>query len=115
MNMMYNISSVDYDIVSILDNHDSVKIITGPYSGTIITYDRVSLTEPTSGNESAKLSFRYVVNESYLDEEELSSSEFIQYLGELLEYILWSSIEKENFKVGKINASNDDSKESAGK
>lgn len=112
--MMYNISKVDYEIVSILDdNHDSIKIITGPYAGTIVTFNNVMLTEPTSGDESARLSFHYVVNESYLDEEDLTSPEFERYLGELIEYLLWSSIEEKNFKIGKINASNTDSKESA--
>lgn len=108
---MYNISSADYDIVSILDNHDSVKIVTGPFSGTIVTYNNVLLTEPTNGKESAKLSFHYVINESFLDEDELESPGFKQYLGELLEYIMWSSIEDDNYKVGTINASNTNSKE----
>jgi len=113
---VYNISKADYDVVSILEtNHDSIKIITGKYSGTIVTFDNVLLTEPTNGQESAKLSFHYVVNESYLDKEDLETNDFKQYLGELLEYIMWSSIEEENFKVGKINDSNNDSKESTGK
>ena len=113
---MYNISKADYEIVSILeDDHDSVKIVTGRYAGTIVTYDSVMLTEPTNGDESATLSFHYIVNDTNLDDEELESNEFKTYLGKLIEYILWSSIEEKNFKVGRINDSNDDSQESTGK
>lgn len=109
---MNNISSADFERVQIKDDHDSIKIITGRFSGTIVTYNYVQLTEPSDESSDAILSFTYDVEYSENDVNDLGSNDFTTYLGELIEYILWASIEEKNFKIGNMNASNSDTAKS---
>jgi len=111
---MYNISAVDYNRVMIHDDHDSICITTGKYAGTIITYHKVHLIESTDGKDPI-LSFSYDVEESENESDELVSNDFKMYLGELIEHILWSAVQDDNFKIGNINASNPDTTKSINK
>lgn len=101
--MMYNsITKHDYHQISYLEDsdHDSFKIVTGKYSGTIVTYGKIALTEPTDGSEDAVLSFEYTVNESNLDIEETESPEFRTYLGDMLQVVIQEALEEKNFAIG---------------
>jgi hypothetical protein len=81
-------------------DHDSFKIVTGRYSGTIVTYGKIALTEPTDPDKDAVLSFEYTVNESNLDIEETESPEFRNYLGDMLQVVILESLEEKNFAIG---------------
>ena len=106
---MSRVSVYDYQMINFReDSHTSFKIINGPYSGTIITYGRVGLTEPTSGDiDEAKLSFEYTIEETPLKESEIDTSDLHEYLGDMLIRIIEESLERKA-KIGKMNA-NDNS------
>ena len=101
--MVYNsISKHDYQQISYIEDsdHDSFKILTGRYSGTVVTYGKIALTEPTDGEDNAVLSFEYTVNESNLDSDETESQEFRTYLGDMLQVVIQEAIEEKNFAIG---------------
>jgi hypothetical protein len=102
---MYNtISKYDYRQISYIEDskHDSFKILTGPYAGTIVTYGKICLTEPTQQDPDAEVifSYEYVVNESNLDASTLDSNEFKTYLGDMLQTIILEALENDNFAIG---------------
>lgn len=102
--MMYNnISQYDYQQITYHEgtNHDSFKIITGQYSGTIITYGEIAITEPLDGQSEATLKFQYQIDETPLDADELKiDSEFNNYVGDLLTHVIDSAVKENNFKIG---------------
>ena len=102
---MYNtISKYDYRQISYMkeSDHDSFKILTGEYSGTIVTYGKVCVTQPTLEDPDAEVifSYEYVVNESNLDASTLDSNEFKTYLGDMLQVVILEALEDNNFAIG---------------
>jgi hypothetical protein len=102
---MYNrISKYDYAQISYMkeSDHDSIKILTGEYAGTVVTYGKICLTEPTLEDPDAEIifSYEYVVNESNLDTKTLESDEFKTYLGDMLQVIILEALEHNNFAIG---------------
>lgn len=102
--MMYNtISQYDYEQITYHEgtNHDSFKIITGQYTGTIVTFGEIAITEPLDGETEAKLKFQYQIDDSPLNPEELKTdAEFNVYVGDLLTHIIETAIEENNFAIG---------------
>lgn len=104
--MMYNITKYDYERISFKENsdHDSFKILTGQFSGTIVTYGRLSMEEITNDNTEAlvgKLSFEYEIEKSPMEKSELQESPaFENYLGDMLTHIIQASFDDGNYKIG---------------
>jgi len=100
---MYNkITEYDYERLSYIpdSSHDSFKILTGKYSGTIITFGEVAVTENMDGSD-AKLQFQYQIEETPLDANEIQNTpELNNHLGDILSHILQRAIEDDNFKIG---------------
>ena len=119
--MMYNtISQYDYEQITYHEetNHDSFKIVTGQYTGTIVTYGEIAITEPLDGTTEATLKFQYQIDESPLDAEELKlDAEFNNYVGDMLTHIIESAIEENNFAIGDdpngTESTNNNTKESS--
>ena len=111
-NIVYNISTHDYERIEFIENsnHDSFKILTGKYSGTVITYGKIAITEPTNPDiDEATLSFEYVVNKapSGIDETFLESdSDFNNYLGDMLQCVIAEALDNDNYAIG--NKENND-------
>ena len=79
----------------------SIRIEEGIYDGVIVTFGKVSLTEAPD-KTSLKLSFTFTVNETaepYSKKELDDSAEFKNYIGDVLNYILSSSLESGKFKI----------------
>ena len=70
--MMYNITEYDYDRIEFHKgtNHDSFKITTGAYSGTIITYGEIAIREQLDGSPP-QLKFQYQIDYTPLNADEL--------------------------------------------
>lgn len=103
---MYNISIHDYERIEFMkdSNHDSFKIRTGKYAGTVVTYGKIAVTEPTDpGVDEATLSFEYVINKAPagIDETFLESdSDFNNYLGDLLQTVIVEALDNDNYAIG---------------
>ena len=118
-NLMYNkITQYDYDQIEYHKgtNHDSFKIKTGQYSGTVITFGEIAIQEQMDGSDP-KLKFQYQIDESPLDVDELKmDSDFNNYVGDLLTHIIEAAIEDNNFAIGEqpdgTESTNNNSKES---
>lgn len=81
----------------------SVLIKEGVYSGVIITYGKVQLVRP-EGDQPPILRFSYHTNHApdpYSQEELDRSTEFKNYLGEVLTHILCESLQSGRYKMGK--------------
>ena len=117
--MMYNnITQYDYDQISYHEgtNHDSFKIRTGRYSGTVITYGEIAIQEQMDGSDP-KLKFQYQIDESPLDVDELKiDADFNNYVGDMLTHIIETAIEENNFAIGEqpdgTESTNNNTKES---
>lgn len=100
--MMYNITQYDYDRIEYRQgsNHDSFKIKTGQWSGTVITYGQIAMTEPLDGSPPT-LKFQYQIEETPLNADELSDTvEFNNYVGDMLSHIIEKALEDNNFAIG---------------
>jgi len=116
--MYNNITQYDYDQIEYHKgtNHDSFKIKTGQYSGTVITYGEIAIQEQMDGSDP-KLKFQYQIDESPLNGDELKSdAEFNNYVGDMLTHIIESAIEDNNFAIGEqpdgTESTNNNSEES---
>ena len=101
--MMYNnISQYDYERIEYLknSNHDSFKILTGQYTGTIVTYGEVAIQETLDGSEPT-LQFQFQIEETPLDPDELHKDKnFHTYLGDMLQSIIQEALNENNFAIG---------------
>lgn len=101
--LMYNnITEYDYERVSHIpnSNHDSFKIVSGRYTGTIVTYGEVAIQEKLDGSDPV-LKFQYQIEETPLDADELKdSTEFNTYVGDILQHVLTKALEDNNFAIG---------------
>jgi hypothetical protein len=93
----------------------SVKLKSGPWSGVIVTYGKVSL-KVNEDKESATLSFQFKVDEAPdvhdIDELEMSA-DFNNHLGDILSHIIQNAFDTGNYKVGSNDkqSTNNDSSE----
>ena len=118
--MMYNnITQYDYDQISYHEgtNHDSFKIKTGRYSGTVVTFGEIAVTQPLDGETEAKLKFQYQIEETALNPDELKTdADFNTYVGDMLTHIIETAIEENNFAIGEqpdgTESTNNNTKES---
>jgi|GEM_PF-2398237 hypothetical protein len=98
--MVYNsITKYDYERISYIENsdHDSFKILNGKYSGTILTYGKIALTEPTTtDSDEATLSYEFNINETPLDGDLSESVEFQNYAGDMLQVIIEEALEEKH-------------------
>lgn len=79
--------------------HDAIKLTSGPYSGIIYSYGKVSFDEQVDGY---KLNFEYEVHENDI---EYNKPEFENYIGELLQFIMMDELQKNNITyTGGIDA-----------
>ena len=104
---MYNISRYDYERVSFKEDsdHDSFKILTGQFAGTIVTFGRLSLEEINNNNNTkeleGRLSFEYEIEKSPMERLELQESPaFENYLGDMLTHIIETAFEDGQYKIG---------------
>ena len=116
--MYNNISQYDYDRIEFREgtNHDSFKIKTGAYSGTIVTFGEIALHEQMDGSDP-KLKFQYQIEESALDADELKDDvDFNNYIGDMLTSIISKALDENNFAIGGnpdgTESTNNNSKES---
>jgi len=116
--MYNNITQYDYDQIEYHKgtNHDSFKIKTGQYSGTVITYGEIAIQEQMDGS-NPKLKFQYQIEEAPTNPDELKSdAEFNNYVGDMLTHIIESAIEDNNFAIGEqpdgTESTNNNSEES---
>ena len=80
----------------------SVKLKSGGFSGVIVTYGKVSLTE-SADKETATLSFQFKVDEAPAPHNvgELEKSEdFNNYLGDILSHIIQNAFDSGKYKFG---------------
>ena len=99
---MYNISEYDYDRIEFREgtNHDSFKIKTGAYSGTIVTYGEIAVHQQLDGS-SPKLKFQYQIEDTPLNADELKDSrDFNNYVGDMLTSIISKALDENNFTIG---------------
>jgi hypothetical protein len=97
-----SVTRFDYERIDSKQNNvedepdsDSFKIVSGKYSGTIVRYGSVSITEPLDGDTDAKLNFNFIIDHSNIDKDELNDSkEFNTYMGDMLVNIIQTSIEE---------------------
>lgn len=103
---MYNkISEYDYERVSFRQgsNHDSFKITTGQWTGTVITYGEVLINEPLDEQEEATLKFQYQIEQTPLDAKELEKDpEFNTYVGDILKHVIEKALDDNNYKIGDL-------------
>lgn len=100
--MYNNISQYDYDQIEYHEgtNHDSFKVKTGYYSGTIVTFGEIAIQEQMDGS-SPKLKFQYQIDESPLNADELKNdNDFNNYIGDMLTHIIETALEDNNFAIG---------------
>ena len=71
--------------------HDAIKLTSGPFSGIIYSYGKVSF-DPQE-DDTCKLNFEYEVHENAL---EYNIGEFENYIGELLQFIMMDELHKNN-------------------
>lgn len=71
--------------------HDAIKLTSGPYSGIIYSYGKVSFDE--QDDDTCKLNFEYEVHENHM---EYDKKEFEFYIGELLQYIMMDELQRNN-------------------
>lgn len=99
---MNNITEYDYDRIEyhVGKNHDSFKIRTGTYSGTIVTYGEIAIHEQLDGSPP-KLKFQYQIDQTPLDADELKNDyEFNTYVGDMLTHIISKALDENNFAIG---------------
>lgn len=93
----------------------SVKLKSGPWSGVIITYGKISL-KVNDDKETATLSFQFKVDEApdAHDIEELEmSADFNNHLGDILSHIIQNAFDTGKYKLGSNDkqSTNNDSAE----
>lgn len=71
--------------------HDAIKLTSGPYSGIIYSYGKVSFDEQDDG--TCKLNFEYEVHENHLEYDKV---EFEHYIGDLLQFIMMDELQRNN-------------------
>ena len=102
--MMYNkISEFDYERIEYRknSNHDSFKIKTGQWTGTVITYGEVVMQEPLDTTQQAKMKFQYQIEETPLDAKVIEKDpDFNNYVGDMLHHIIETALELNNYKIG---------------
>ena len=100
---MYNsLTYHDYERIEFRkgSNHDSFKLLTGQWAGTIITFGEVAVKH-NLGGEPPKLNFQYQIEETPLDPDELEKDvDFNEYLGDVLVHVIEQAIEENNFAIG---------------
>lgn len=103
--------------VHYLESHDSAVIaLKQKYVGVKFTFGEIKFNE-SEDEEYCTMSFDYdIIDSSTYDIQELyADNDFAKYVGSILENILREAVEKESFKIGKLDAaknSDDNSKES---
>lgn len=83
----------------------SIMLKTGPYTGIVYKYGKVSISEKPETME-AVLNFQYAVIECvapYSIEELQKSNEFRNHLGDILTNILETTFASGNYKIGNGN------------
>jgi hypothetical protein len=70
--------------------HDAIKLTSGPYSGIIYSYGKVSFDEQ---GDTCKLNFEYEVHENQI---EYVKEEFEHYIGDLLQFIMMDELQRNN-------------------
>ena len=86
-------------VESLSTEYYGVRFLTGPYSGVIVVYGTIKITEDTGLGE-AKLNFTYqTVDPGNHDKEQLEADEgFLNHLGDVLEFIIQDSLANEEIK-----------------
>jgi hypothetical protein len=99
--MRTNLSQYDYQRVEQrADNHDSFKLVTGEWSGTVITFGEVAVQHKLDGSPP-KLNFQYQIEETPLDPKELEANvDFNEYIGDILVHVIEEALEENNFAIG---------------
>lgn len=103
--------------VHYLDSQESAVIsLKQKYVGVKFTFGEIKFNESDDG-EYCTMSFDYdIIDSSTYERHELENdNEFSRHVGSILENILREAVEKESYKIGKLDAaknSDDNSKES---
>lgn len=116
--MMYNnLSHYDYERIEYRENsnHDSFKILTGQWAGTVVTFGEVAVQHKLDGTPP-KLNFEYQIEETQLDANELEKDvDFNEYIGDILVHVIEQALEQDNFTIGEkpngTESTNDDIEE----
>lgn len=116
--MMYNaLSYHDYERIEYRQgsNHDSFKLVTGQWAGTIVTFGEVAVQHKLDGTPP-KLNFQYQIEETPLDAKELEKDvDFNEYIGDILVHVIEQALEENNFAIGEkpngTESTNDDIEE----
>ncbi len=109
---MLNITSADYTLVendgSGFADFYGVKLKTGKWKNVVVVYGKVTVKEDKI-NDTAKMSFNYAIQDpADYDVEELeSNSDFNDYLGNLLNFIILDSLENKGAQIGNIKSTTD--------
>ena len=115
--MRTSLSQYDYERVEYRkDNHDSFKLVTGEWTGTIVTFGEVAVQHKLDGSPP-KLNFQYQIEETALNPDELKTdADFNTYVGDMLTHIIETAIEENNFAIGEqpdgTESTNNNSEES---
>ena len=114
---MLNITSADYALVendaSGFGDFYGVKLKAGKWKNVVVVYGKVTVKEDTE-NDTATMSFNYAIQDpaDYDIEELESNSDFNDYLGDLLNFIILDSLENKEAKIGNIEPTTDAHSES---
>ncbi len=103
--MYNNITEYDFEQISYVKGvkYDSFKLLTGQYTGVILSYGTIAFTEPLNKEASATLKFEYIINytPSGLDSVELESDiDFNNYVGDILSFVLDNAFANDDYKIG---------------
>lgn len=84
------------------DTTAKIRLMSDPYRGTIIRYNRVYITPDPDGDGNVTMSFEYTICNA-LDSEKQQleeSSEFQDFIGRVLHYIIVRSFQTGEYKIG---------------
>jgi|SaaInlStandDraft_4_1057021.scaffolds.fasta_scaffold00127_11 hypothetical protein len=100
-----NITEYDFEQISYIEDaeYDSFKLLSGQYTGVVLSYGAISFTEPLDKDAKATLKFEYAINyvPSGLDTVDLESDiDFNNYVGDILSFVLDSAFTDGNYKIG---------------
>lgn len=91
--MVYYNEGLDYNFIEV-NGYAGVKILTDPFEGVMYTYSNVSISDAEGVSDNAILSFNLnVVDSAGYTEEEFSTVEFKEKIGDILMSILQKSAE----------------------
>lgn len=105
-----------YDIHYVESAESAIISLKEKYAGVKFTFGQVKFIE-SDDQEYCTMSFDYdIIDSSTYDRHELlADDEFAKHVGSILQNILTEAIEREEYKIGKLDAaknSNNNSKES---